>query len=94
MKFFRLSLDRPTSGLITIRPGDQIRMVNASPDISLAVEFSTTDGQKETMPLLDEINLENTASYLRRAYFRMEIIIAEPKKLKYSDEAHCKLEIY
>jgi hypothetical protein len=93
MRFFRLTREKPTTGLITIRPDDDIKVINSSSNISLMIEFSTTDGLKELLPLMDEISLQNSASYLKRSYFRMEIMIAEPKLLSYSDEVHCKLSI-
>jgi hypothetical protein len=93
MRFFRLTREKPTTGLMTIRPNDQIKVLNASSNVSLKLEFSTTDGLKESMLLVDEISLENSASYLKRTYFRMEIMIADPKALSYSDEVHCKLGI-
>ena len=93
MRFFRLTREKPSTGLITIRPDEEIKVVNASSNISLMLEFSTTDGLKESLALVDEIHLQNSASYLKRAYFRMEIMIADPKTLSYSDEVHCKLAI-
>lgn len=93
MRFFRLTREKPTTGLITIKPSDEIKVINASSNISLILEFSTTDGLKESFQLVDEISLENSASYLKRSYFRMEIMIADPKALSYSDEVHCKLAI-
>jgi hypothetical protein len=93
MKFFRLTREKPSTGLMTIRPGDEIKVVNSSSNIPLMIEFSTTDGIKEEMPLVDEISFQNSAAYLKRAYFRMEIMIANPKVLSYSDEVHCRLSI-
>jgi len=93
MRFFRLTREKPTTGLITIRPDDDIKVVNASSIISLILEFSTTDGLKESFQLVDEITLQNSSSYLKRSYFRLEIMIADPKALSYSDEVHCKLAI-
>jgi hypothetical protein len=93
MRFFRLTREKPSTGLITIRPDDEIKVINSSSNISLILEFSTTDGLKETLPLVDEIYLENSASYLKRAYFRMEVMIADPKSIPYSEEVHCKLSI-
>jgi hypothetical protein len=93
MRFFRLTREKPTTGLMTIRPNDAIKVINSSSNISLIIEFSTTDGIKESFQLVDEINLQNSASYLKRSYFRMEIMIADPKALSYSDEVHCKLSI-
>ncbi len=94
MQFFRLTREKPTTGLITIRPDDEIKVTNISSNIALTIEFSTTDGIKESMSLMDEISLQNSASYLKRSYFRIELMIAEPQKLSYTDEVHCKMEIY
>ena len=68
-------------------------VVNISSNIPLCIEFSTTDGLTEMMPLMDEISFQNSASYLKRSYYRMEIMIDEPKKLSFTDEVHCKVEI-
>ena len=94
MRFFRLTREKPSTGLITIQPYAEIKVVNSSSNISLMLEFSTTDGIKETLPLVDEISLENSASYLKRSYFRMEVMIADPKALSYEEEVHCKLQIF
>jgi hypothetical protein len=93
MRFFKLTREKPSTGLITIRPDDRIKVINLSSNISLILEFSTTDGIKESIPLVDEISLENSASYLKRSYFRMELMIADPKALNYEEEVHCKLQI-
>jgi hypothetical protein len=93
MKFFRLTREKPTTGLMTIRPDDEIQVINVSSNFQLMIEFSTTDGIKESMPLMDEVSFQNSASYLRRSYFRMEIMIADPKKLSTVDEVHCRLVI-
>lgn len=92
MKFFKLTRQQPTTGLITIRPDDEIKLINVSPTIPLMIEFSTTDGQREQMPLMDEIEIQNSAAYLRRAYYRMEIMIEQPLKLNETDEAYCKMD--
>lgn len=93
MRFFKLTREKPTTGLITIRPEEEIRVINTSSNISLIIEFSTTDGVKESMTLTDEISLQNSASYLRRSYFRVEVKIAEPQLLSYTEEVHFKLDI-
>lgn len=93
MNFFRLTREKPTTGLITIRPDDEIMVKNISSNVPLLIEFSTTDGIKESMELTDEISLQNSTAYLRRAYFRMEVMIARPQLLSYRDEVHCKLDI-
>jgi hypothetical protein len=93
MNFFRLTREKPSTGLITIRPDDEIMVKNISSNVPLLIEFSTTDGTKESMELTDEISLQNSAAYLRRAYFRMEVMIAKPHLLTYRDEVHCKLDI-
>lgn len=93
MKFFKLTREKPSTGLFTIKPNDQMKVVNISSNIPLIIEFSTTDNQKETMPLTDEVSFQNSASYLRRQYFRMEIMIAEPTKISFSEEVYCKLFI-
>jgi len=93
MKFFRLTREKPTTGLITLRADEEIHVINGSSNVPLTIEFSSTGGESESMSLTDEIQLQNSASYLRRSYFRMEVFISEPKKLSYSDEVHCKLGI-
>lgn len=93
MKFFRLTREKPSTGLFTIKPDDDIKVINISSDVPLLIEFSTTDGQKEQMPLTDEVSFQNSASYLKRQYFMMEIMIADPQKISYNDEIHCKMEI-
>ncbi len=57
------------------------------------IEFSTTDGLSETIPLMDEVSFQNSAAYLKRSYYRMEVMIEKPKDLSYSEEVHCRLEI-
>lgn len=94
MKFFKLTRENPTTGFITIKPDEEIKIINVSPDVPLTVEFSTTDGIAESFDLMDEITLQNSASYLRRSYFRIEIMIANPKTISYSKEVHCKMNIY
>lgn len=92
MKFYKLTRQQPTTGLITIRPNDEIKLINVSPTIPLMIEFSTTDGQKEQLPLMDEIQIQNSASYLKRAYFRMEIMVEQPLKMQELEEAFCKMD--
>jgi hypothetical protein len=94
MKFFKLTREKPTTGFITIKPDEEIKIINISPDVPLIIEFSTTDGITESMDLTDEISLQNSASYLRRSYFRLEVMIANPKSLSYTKEVHCKINIY
>jgi len=94
MKFFKLTREKPTTGFITIRPDEEIKIINISPDVPLVIEFSTTDGISESIDLTDEISLQNSASYLRRSYFRLEVMIADPKSLSYTKEVHCKINIY
>lgn len=94
MRFFKLTRDKPTTGFITIRPDEEIKIINISPNVPLLIEFSTTDGISETMDLTDEISLQNSAAYLRRSYFRIEIMIADPKSISYNEEVHCKMNIY
>jgi hypothetical protein len=94
MKFFKLTREKPITGFITIKPDEEIKIINISPDVPLIIEFSTTDGITESMDLTDEISLQNSASYLRRSYFRLEVMIANPKSLSYTKEVHCKINIY
>lgn len=94
MKFFKLTREKPTTGFITIKPDEDIKVINISPNVPLVIEFSTTDGITESVDLTDEISLQNSASYLRRSYFRLEIMIADPKSISYTEEVHCRMNIY
>ena len=93
MKFFKLTKEKPSTGLMTIKMDDNIKVINISSNVQLCIEFSNTDGEKESMELIDEVNFQNNTSYLKRPYSRMEIEIADSKKLAEKEEVFCKVEI-
>lgn len=91
MKFFKLTREKPTTGLMTIKLGDEVKVVNVSTGTVLLVELSNTDGKKESFTVTDEVYFENNTSYLSRPYSRFEVMIQNPASLGFRDEIHCKV---
>lgn len=88
MNVFRLSKDKITTGLISIKPNYAIKITNRNSSYGLNVIFSNTDGKSEKHSISDEIMLENNTSYLRTAYSRFEVVIEKPQELDFKTEIH------
>lgn len=93
MKFFRLTREKPTTGWMRIKMDDEIKVINISSNTPLRIDFANTNGEKESMDVIDEVSFQNNTSYLSKPYSRMEVVVIEPKKLKDSEEVFCKMEM-